>query len=802
VTIPEYLGLSGAGVQIGIMDSPLDHTHKDFAGRVIRRWTPESGCGGSRCSVTPDFHGTFVGSIAAGSGYQSDKLNDGGTNNGGSPFEWRGVAPRAEIAAYAQAGWSPTLMHDAIVGHGVDVTNHSYIGDLYGRYTQATRSFDGIVAGESVDPHVPARPAVIGVANNADVRPRDCNGVDGNWGTGPTDGEFPDYPGPAGGTCPTAYHAGYFSVLNACKNCVGVTALAKEHGEPRAPAEVQPRPEHLVHLPSSSLGPTLDGRLKPELAVPADFVFSGYPGNQYWWGGATSGAAPVVSGVIALMMEQHRKTSEERGDHVPVQPSTWKAILVQSAIDLSGEDPTPNFDTGQPVRYGPGPDFATGFGLVDAPSAVRMVADREFRVDSLTHDAPRDEFHFEIPPGEPELRMTLAWDDPAASVSQSVTSRTLVNDLDLMLIDPSGNVRRPLVLPTLKPRDCDAGTPGAQVGTCPGKDDPNQSYEQPAEPGIDRRNNVEQVVIKDPAAGAWKAVVTVRNDDRPGRLLLGRSDVRLASGDAQIYSLATGDTSSADLRIDVSDTPDPVDSGAGITYGITVTNDGPDRAPNTTVANSLPEGTVFLGDKDGACELEEDEVGIVRCTLGTLEAGAVRNLEIWAGTNSALIYDSGSDRTVTNTAEATSVMPDPDASDNVASEGTLVVGRASLEVITTFAAGTNAELTVGKPETVAVEMHVTNGGLSPADVTVESAATATDGTVAPTNAGQALHNVSPGETRVVVQQFEVKCAKAGTAMVMTATGSAMPAAPVSDPSLADNESSVSMTFDCTKKPKA
>jgi len=128
-TPPTYNGLSGQGVQIGIMDTGIDDTHDDFTGRIIRLqalWLD---------------HGTHVAGIAAGSGELSDKNNSGGVNNGGTPYQWRGHAPEAEIAAYPFS-WLRVTYDSAIDSFGVDVTNHSHTQTPAPDYSANSESVD------------------------------------------------------------------------------------------------------------------------------------------------------------------------------------------------------------------------------------------------------------------------------------------------------------------------------------------------------------------------------------------------------------------------------------------------------------------------------------------------------------------------------------------------------------------------------------------------------------------------------------------------------------------------------------
>jgi uncharacterized repeat protein (TIGR01451 family) len=50
----------------------------------------------------------------------------------------------------------------------------------------------------------------------------------------------------------------------------------------------------------------------------------------------------------------------------------------------------------------------------------------------------------------------------------------------------------------------------------------------------------------------------------------------------------------ADLVVAKVDTPDPVNAGTGLTYTITVTNNGPDAATNASWSDTLPTGTTFV----------------------------------------------------------------------------------------------------------------------------------------------------------------------------------------------------------------
>jgi len=72
----------------------------------------------------------------------------------------------------------------------------------------------------------------------------------------------------------------------------------------------------------SGLGPTVDGRTKPDITAPGHYdimaaqsQFAGYPPNVYWYFGGTSAAGPHVAGTAALMHEANPIASQLGEDH-------------------------------------------------------------------------------------------------------------------------------------------------------------------------------------------------------------------------------------------------------------------------------------------------------------------------------------------------------------------------------------------------------------------------------------------------------------------------------------------------------
>lgn len=198
---------------------------------------------------------------------------------------------------------------------------------------------------------------------------------------------------------------------------------------------------------------------------------------QYYQGtSGTSGASPVAAGAYALAME-HLTTLYRRVDlddkqrrsvfFTHAQPpygmpfnSTWKGLFVHTARDLTDAQPgpgvvaqPPNPDTGVPTSYYAGPDYTTGYGMLDAQSGVDLlthVAAGEPLYALVEQSIISGQYHTyaitvsdAFASGSKGLKITLAWDDPPAYGSTSEIEPKLVNNLGLVLQDPAGNLHEP-----------------------------------------------------------------------------------------------------------------------------------------------------------------------------------------------------------------------------------------------------------------------------------------------------------------------------------------------------------------------
>jgi len=203
----------------------------------------------------------------------------------------------------------------------------------------------------------------------------------------------------------------------------------------------------------SSRGPVLDGRIKPEIVTNGSSTFSTYPNNGYGFASGTSMAAPVITGATALLNERYRQLHG-----VNPKAALLKALMCNTAEDLGNA----------------GPDYTFGFGMLNARKAVEAMEANHYIVSST----PNSTYPVTVPAGARRLKVMLYWADAPAAVAAATT---LVNDLDLTVTDnPITVTHLPLVL--------DA-TP-ANVNAV-------------AVEGADHKNNMEQVVINNPAPGNY-----------------------------------------------------------------------------------------------------------------------------------------------------------------------------------------------------------------------------------------------------------------------------------------------------------
>jgi len=199
----------------------------------------------------------------------------------------------------------------------------------------------------------------------------------------------------------------------------------------------------------ASRGPAYDGRVKPEVVA-------------YSPGGTSDGAA-TVSGIAALL---HETFLANEGSLPPA--SLLRATFANTADDIAI----------------PGLDYFSGYGNVNAYRAWESIDNQNYFLDTMVSNGDIN-FSIEVPENAREIRVALAWTDPAANPGDF---QALIHNLDLTVTTPENDLFLPWVLDP---------TP-AQLN-------------QPAIRKADDLNNLEQVTIPNPTAGTYTASISCSN---------------------------------------------------------------------------------------------------------------------------------------------------------------------------------------------------------------------------------------------------------------------------------------------------
>ncbi|MFQ6106426.1 MAG: S8 family serine peptidase [Thermoplasmata archaeon] len=343
----------------------------------------------------------------------------------------------------------------------------------------------------------------------------------------------------------------------------------------------------------SSRGPTSDGRRKPTVTAVGEGVSSMSTGdpkdntNTAWessWAG-TSYSAPDHASLAAMARQYFTEGWWPTGTKIPGDAFNPSAALLKAVLAASGQQMTGSFSDSKSEDTWP--NNSQGWGRVLLDDALHFTGDtrRMELVDEtlgLSTGESNIESYFVLDSGEP-LRVMLAWTDHPGV---AWTTPNLVNDLDLLVTDPTGNTYKGNVFGTMA-----------------------QGESQPNTGSYDRLNVLEGVHIKNPAVGAWTVEVIahdVPNGPQPyalvalGDLGTGYGQVFLDQtvyGDGDTIGITVRDTGPTSINVTIWSTTEP---GPEV-VSLTETSPGSGRWVgniNTTLGFPSPDGQLQVSDGD------------------------------------------------------------------------------------------------------------------------------------------------------------------------------------------------------------
>jgi hypothetical protein len=244
-------------------------------------------------------------------------------------------------------------------------------------------------------------------------------------------------------------------------------------------------PTNVTIATFSSLGPTDDGRIKPDVVADGvnNIVAVSSSDYAYGQGSGTSFAAPSVTGSIDLLTQFYKQFHTNSSD---LLASTLKGLVIHTADSCTTNN---------------GPSYKFGWGVMNTKTAGTLINQdatnglKNQIKEVLLNNGQFIQFPV-VSAGSTNnpLKVTICWTDPVGAPN-AITNLDnpaikLVNDLDLRIVSPGGTTNFPWILnPDLTNRTSAARSAAATTGD-------------------DNRNNVEQVYIPNPTNGTYTVNVT------------------------------------------------------------------------------------------------------------------------------------------------------------------------------------------------------------------------------------------------------------------------------------------------------
>jgi uncharacterized repeat protein (TIGR01451 family) len=168
------------------------------------------------------------------------------------------------------------------------------------------------------------------------------------------------------------------------------------------------------------------------------------------------------------------------------------------------------------------------------------------------------------------------------------------------------------------------------------------------------------------AAGTLPFEIVSADFDGSGYNDLAVNNVFTAPGETRLLLNQSG--SKSNLSITQTDSPDPVDAGANLTYTLTATNSGPATPSSVKASDTLPAGVTFnAAASSPSCSAAGSPTVTVTCDYGSVAPGSPESQQVvvtvgWTGPSS-----------ISNTATVAGNLADPTPANNTSSATTTVI---------------------------------------------------------------------------------------------------------------------------------
>ncbi|MBD1903891.1 S8 family serine peptidase [Trichocoleus sp. DQ-A3] len=467
------LNLNGSGVTVGVWDQgKVRNTHQEFGSRVVI----------SDSASNFNDHATHVAGTIGATGVNSEARGMANQVNIRS-YDWNNHFQELEAAAktglslsnhsYGKViGWTSGIDWSGIGVYGAIDTwwsNRALFSEAeaFGKYGQGSNDLDRILYNN---------PNLLSVWAAGNDRSDSFGNQSGN-------NTYVSYFSSNPGNIPNWQKAGWYKIPNSsvttapgkdggnsgydtlssegavAKNTLVVGAINAITADPYNNSNV-------VMSSFSNWGPTDDGRLKVDVVGNGIDVYSTLASSDtaYKSSSGTSMATPNVTGTAALLTQHYKNLYG-----VSPRSATLKGVITHTAFDAGNK----------------GPDYTYGWGVVDGAAAATFLTNAKNQVTNRLIESTYIGFQqsYQITSnGSGSLKATLVWTDPPGTPHGNgldETTRVLVNDLDLSITAPNGQVFYPWTL------------------------DPNNPSAPAVRTTRNHVDNIEQVLIDTPMPGTY-----------------------------------------------------------------------------------------------------------------------------------------------------------------------------------------------------------------------------------------------------------------------------------------------------------